>query len=86
MPVIESYSKPISSSVVSQVWVPQADIHFALAMLLHYMATQGISEFTVADDRGGSGHFWIRVDADEMTPAQLDKVLAKKFDISKEDR
>ena len=70
-----------------QAWVVPDDIHWVLANIMRHMSTTNapaIAEFLVCDDRGGSGHFWIKFQED-VTLAQARRIVGKDIDVTMED-
>jgi len=81
-------STPSDFAKVVQVWCAPSQLPRVMGALYEHMNTNDqphISEFTVADDRGGSGHFWIRIGAEQVSPAQLRKIVGGGVDITTED-
>jgi len=81
---------------VLQVWVPSQSLPRVLCAIHEHMEwrVEGgeykrphIHEFVVADDRGGSGHYWLRFpDNNEgLTMHALHAIVGKEFDITLED-
>lgn len=75
---------------VVQVWVEPRQLPAALMLLYAHMQDTphkppAIPEFTVADDRGGSGHYWIRIDENAMSGAEARQIFGKDFELSLED-
>lgn len=77
---------------VTRAWIPAGEIQWALSKLLRHMSAKvggtyelpAISEFKVLDDRGGSGHFWIQFDPDEVGIVAAKKILGKEFEVTLE--
>jgi len=74
---------------VVQVWCVPHQLPRVLGALYEHLALGAggipISEFTVSDDRGGSGHFWVRIDAQQVSPKQLRQIIGDGPDITTED-
>lgn len=80
---------------VVRVWIPAAEIQWVLSLVIRHMtkkagtteyANPAISEFRVLDDRGGSGHYWIHFDEDEVTVAEAKRIVGKDFEVSLENK
>lgn len=80
---------------IPQAWVTPDALPRVLGALYEHMQdvnhatgtmpTPHIPEFKVCDDRGGSGHYWIRFEEGDVTKAQAQKLVGRKIEVTMED-